>query len=296
MIDSRIPHSFFTGLFVVCMLIGVVVTGQTAKATTLRIQPLQYQTELKKGERKKGHVDITNPANETVEAKLYVQAFRQVDNKGNLTFFKSEQLEKGLLLDYTSVTLEPRQTLRLFFIADGTKLPTGDVFGVIFAETASPGRPGTNTAVRVGSLIMITNQTPGARVAEITDLAIPFLQLGGVVQGSMTVKNPAPKDMATGFFPQITISVSPLGESTKRRGPLIFAGNERTIDFEQPSNALGFYQIKITANNTEKTAIVFLITGWWRALAPTLLVFIVGMIILCIKLRPKRRLVAMARR
>lgn len=254
------------------MLALAMIDGQTAGAESLQIQPLHYQAELKKGERKKGHVDVTNPTDEPVEARFSVEAFRQVDDKGSLAFFKSEQLEKGLLLDYDSVTIGARQTLRLFFIADGTRLPTGDVFGVIFAETQPVTASGAKTTVRVGSLVMLTNQTPGSRQAEITDLLVPYFQLGNVVQGTVKVKNPAPKDSATGFFPAITTAVTPWGESVKRQGPLIFAGNTRTIEFEMPSNAFGVYEVRVQANNAQKTASVFLITGWWQIIAPAVLV------------------------
>lgn len=272
------------GVFVAAAF--VIIGGQSVGAESLRIQPLQYQAELKKGERKKGHVDITNPSNEPVEARFYVEAFRQTDNKGNLTFFKSEQLEKGLLLDYDSVTIGARQTLRLFFIADGTKLPTGDVFGAIFAETLPLTPTGANTTVRVGSLIMLTNQTPGLRAVEITEFSVPFFQVGATVQGDMTLKNPAPKNAATGFFPMIDINMTPWGGSLKRQGPLIFAGNTRTVEFDIPSNAFGFYEVSVQANNARKTASVFLITGWWQIIAPLILVVATALIITAKKYWP----------
>ena len=282
--------SFWQRAVVLIGFAALLLVGQPVGAESLRVQPLQYKTELKKGERKKGFIDVTNPSNVSIEAKFYVQGFRQVDNKGNLTFFKSEQLEKGLLLDYESVEIAARKTLRLFFIADGTKLPTGDVFGVIFAETLPLMQTGAKTAVRVGSLIMLTNQTPGSREAEITDLTVPFFQIGNSVRGSMVVKNPAPKGQATGHFPDITVGVSPWGKAVEHRGPLIFAGIARTVDFEQPSNAFGVYQVKVQANNAAKTATVFLITGWWQVVAPLLLLGVIVAGILIGKYKPYKKL------
>lgn len=276
---------------VALLALSVAVFGNAlpVSAESLRIQPLQYKTELKKGERKKGFVDIANPSNEAVEAKFYVEAFKQVDSKGNLAFFKDEQLQKGLLLDYDSVKIGARQTLRLFFIADGTKLPTGDVFGVIFAET-SPVGTGARTAVRVGSLVMITNQTPGSRNAEITDVTVPFLQIGSMVTGTATIKNPAPKGQATGFSPKVSVSVTPWGATSKQDGPLIFAGISRTVEFEQPSNAFGVYTVTVTANNAKKSAPVLLVTGWWRIIAPIMLLVIAfACVVIWHKARPSRR-------
>jgi hypothetical protein len=249
-------------------------------AESIRIAPLQYQMELKKGEKKKGFVDVTNASGESVDLRFYVDGFKQVDTKGNLTFFDDEQVSKGLLLDYNAVTLDPHQTLRLFYVADGTKLPTGDVFGVIFAETKPTNQPGTSTSVRVGTLMMITNQTPGPRIAELTQVNVPFVQIGDSVSGQMTIKNPAPVGKATGFFPDIGVEVQPWGGQVESKGPLIFAGNERTADFSLPSNQFGFYRLKVYANNAEVYRIVFLITGWWRVIVPLAAVVLAGLYLL----------------
>jgi len=269
---------------------AVVFWGSQAQAESIRITPLQYQTDLKKGEKKKGSVDISNPSAERVTLRLYVNGFSQVDDKGNLAFFEDEQIKKGLLLDYDSVTLDPRQTLRLFFVADGTKLPSGDVFGVIFAETTPANNPGTSTSVRVGTLVMLTNGTPGPRVAEISHMDIPFFQFGDMFGGEVTVTNPAKKGSATGFFPDMTVDVAPWGGKSVFKGPLIFASNTRTFSFEKPSNQFGIYTVKITANNAEKTIQVFLVTGWWRVIVLSLLVFAVGLLVLGIKFRPWHKL------
>lgn len=265
--------------------------GQRVSAESVRIAPLQYQTELKKGEKKKGWVDITNPSSEKVGLKLYVNGFRQIDDKGNLAFFESEQIKKGLLLDYDTVTLEPRRTLRLFFIADGTKLPPGDVFGVIFAETIPVSGPGASTAIRVGTLVSVVNGTPGPRAAEISQVNIPVFQLGDIFRGEVAVKNPAPRGNATGFFPQMSVEIAPWGGKSEFKGPLIFASNTRTFSFEKPSNQFGLYTVKITANNAEKTILVFLMTGWWGVLAPGLLVLGLGIMVLGMKFRIWNKLV-----
>lgn len=261
-----------------------------ASAESVRVKPLQYQVNLEKGEKKKGFVDVTNPANESVEVKLYVNAFSQEDDKGNLKFFPNEQVTKGLLLDYNVATIGPRQTLRLYFLADGTKLPTGDVFGVIFAETQPVSRPGVNTAVRVGTLVMITNQTPGPRHAEIASFQVPLISVGDSLDGEVTVKNPAPKGSATGFFPEISVEAFPWGSMMKSKGPLIFAGNQRTAEFQLPSNQFGFYVIKVKANDAEVSKLVFLMTGWWRLVAPILLLTIGGVGYLTWRYRLYRKL------
>lgn len=260
--------------------IGIVcIAGTPVAAESVRIQPLQYRTDLKRGEKKKGHVDIANPSGKAIDVKLYVSGFSQIDDKGSLTFFTNEQLSKGLLLDYDETRLEPWQTLRLYFLADGTKLPTGDVFATIFAETKPSQQVGAATAARVGTLVMIVNQTPGPRNAEIAALTSSMLQIGSSVNGTIAVKNPAKKGAATGYFPKIRIAISPWGGKTEYQGPLLFAGNTRTVDFAIPSNMFGLYTIKVTVNNAEKSTLVFLITGWWRFVVPVIILLLIGIII-----------------
>ncbi len=261
------------GLFIgVCCLLPVATTH----AESIRIQPLKVQSSLKKGEVKKGFVDITNPTASAVTVKLYVNGFRQINDKGDLEFFDSEQLQKGLTLDLSEFTLGSYQTLRLFYTADGTKLPMGDVFAAIFAQTEPTQKVGAKTALRVGTLVMITNQTPGSRHVEITALDTQFAQFGDRVTGNFLVKNPAPKQSTTGFFPSIKIEIVPLGASISSTGPLVFAGNTRTIDFSIPSNQFGFYSIKVTAADATKGQLIFLVTGWWRLLAPVIMIAAIG--------------------
>lgn len=266
-----------------------IVIAPPVHADSVRIAPLQYQTDLKKGEKKKGFVDISNPSNENVNVKLYVNGFSQTDNHGNLTFFTSEQMSKGLLLDYDSASIGAHQTLRLYFWADGTKLPTGDLFGVIFAETQSADQPGTNTTARVGTLVEIVNQTPGSRHVEIAKLDVPVVQFGDNVGGVVSVKNPAPKTSATGFFPDITVEVALWGSKTEFKGPLVFAGNTRTTGFTVPSNQFGFYEVKVKAADAEASKIVFLMTGWWRIVVPIVIIMIIGSVFLINKYRPHKK-------
>lgn len=286
----------FIWLAVLAVGITVFAGAPTANAETVRIQPLQLQTSLKKGEKKKSFVDITNPTFQEVELRLYVNGFKQVNDKGSLTFFDSEQLAAGIKLDFESVKLGARQTLRLYFLVDGTKLPTGDIFAAIFAQSVPVQRAGTNTAVRVGSLLMLTNQTPGSRKAEITRLDVPFLQIGDSLRGVMAVKNPAPEGKVTGFFPAMKVEVRPWGGARSFKGPLIFAGKTRTFSFTMPSNQFGIYAVTVHANQATKTTYVFLITGWWRIIAPLILILLIGAAALLWKWQHRRQRVHFRRR
>lgn len=272
----------YVWVFVAAVALALVV-APGVQADSLKIQPLQYQAELKKGEYKKGFVDITNPTASSAIVELYVNGFSQVDDKGNLVFFEDEQIKRGIRLDYDTATIGPKQTLRLFFVIDGNKLPTGDIFAAIFAQTKAANQPGANTSVRVGSLIMVTNQTPGSRKATIAQLDMATVQIGDGVQGSVAVKNSAQKGSTTGFFPSIGVEVAPWGGESIFKGPLIFAGNTRTSDFYVPTNLFGVYQVTVSANDARKTTTVFLVTGWWRIVAPAATIALIGAVFVAVK-------------
>lgn len=240
----------------------------------LGVQPLQYSETLKKGERKKAFVDISNPSKQSVTVRLNVQAFKQVDDKGTLSFYDDPKITSGILLDYQDVDIPAKKALRLYFIVDGTKLPTGDVFAAIFAQT-KPEQGAGAPAVRVGTLLILTNDTPGVRQAEITQFSVPWLQIGESVAGRVAIKNTAPAGVSSGFFPSITISSWPFGPSTTLRGPLIYSGITRTVPFSESSSQLGIYKITASFGSSRKDAWTVLITGIWRWILIGIVVVIV---------------------
>lgn len=263
---------------VACLI--VAAAPQPAEAAVMRIQPLQYESSLKAGEKKKGFVDITNPSEESVKVRLYVQGFTQLNDKGELRFFADEQLAKGIQLDYGSAELGPRQALRLFFLIDGAKLPTGDSFAVIFAETVPAETTGPRTTARVGTLLMLTNQTPGSRTAEIARLDVAPVQIGGGVEGVVAVRNPARQGAVTGYRPTVRVQIAPVGGEVVQPGPLVMAGRTRTVDFYKPTNLFGIYAVTVQANEATMTRYAFLVTGWWRLVAPLLFGALVLIVVL----------------
>ena len=231
---------------------------------SLQVQPLQNEASLQKGERKKGFIDVTNPRPVDAKVKFSVAGFKQVDTTGNLSFYDSEQLRAGIGLDYEVYTIPAHKTLRLFYIIDGTKLPTGDVFAAIFAQTINESTGSASSSVRIGSLLILTNGTPGARQAEVTKIDALWLQTGSDVSGKLTIKNTAPADSSSGFFPDITIGLWPFGQTTSIKGPLVFAGNSREAKFSLPSNQLGIYKLTASYGESKKTQWMLVITGVWR--------------------------------
>lgn len=260
-------------LSVVCLL------PLQVSAIGLGVTPPEYRVTLKAGEKKKGYIDISNPLGEDVKVTTSVQGFRQVDDAGTLQFFDDEKLQAGIQLDLNEFTLGPGEAMRMYFQVDGTKLPTGDVFGsIFFATTPADNVSGVNQTVRLGTLLSITNGTPTARLAEITALKSSFWQLGDTVAGSYTVRNTADPSKTTGFYPTVTISLSPLYSSEQQTGKLVFAGRERSNDFslEEGMPRLGFYLLKVSYGDSSQQQLVFVATGYWRYIGLALVLGVIG--------------------
>jgi len=230
--------------------------------SSLKIQPLSYETQLQKGERKTGFIDISNPSGQSVKVTTSVEAFRQVDDDGRLEFFESEAAEKGITPDLKSFTLGPREAQRMVFELDGTKLPEGDVFAALFFATKPDEGGAVAQAVRVGTLFIIENGTPGSRKAEITNLQTNFLQIGSVIEGEYAVKNTAKKGQVTGFTPLVDIKLSPFGSTQQRDSSLVFAGRERSNNFSYQTNLPGLYRLSATYDDSIQSRWVLVLPVW----------------------------------
>lgn len=253
---------------------GVFMYGSDVAALSLKIAPQKYEASLAEGETKKGFVDISNPQDVTIDLSLDVRAFRQISDDGSLEFFDSEQMTDGIKLDYDQITLGPREAMRVYFLLDGNKLPTGDVFAAIFASTEPDPGAGSQQSVSVGTLIIATNGTPSAHTADVSSIKASWLQLGDSLSATITLKNPQDEDAYTGFFPEVTIDAWPYGQTTAR-GPLLFAGRSRDIDYRQQGNYFGPILIRAGAGGAGKSMVIFAMTGYWVWLAPLLTMIIV---------------------
>lgn len=238
-------------------------------AASLKISPLRYDAELSIGEKKKGFVDITNLSAQEADIRLSVQAFRQINDSGALEFYDSRTVQEGVLLDYSEVTLGPRETLHLAFLLDGTKLASGDNFAALFA-TSIPDESGAGEqAIRVGTLLIISNATPSIHTAVIQDLSGQLVQFSDGLRVTFDVRNTAEVGSATGFSPTITVRAWPYVNDTVS-GPLVFAGRTRTVDFVKKGDYLGILAIRVKTGNSEQVIYRLAITGYWRLLLPIL--------------------------
>lgn len=252
---------------VLSIAIAVGLVSPSAGALSLKIAPLEYTTELKKGDVKKGYIDISNPDAKSAKVALSVQAFRQTDNQGSLEFYDSEQLLAGVKLDFDTITLRAGEAMRVYFLLDGTKLPSGDVFGAIMASTVPDKSAGTAQAVSVGTLLMIQNGTPVAHTATIDSLSARWLQIGDAITARFEVTNPEAQKKSTGFSPQITVALRPY-QVKGVQGPLLFAGRTRAVDYRQTGDYFGPMLLDVSYENSHQTKLMFVITGYWRWVAP----------------------------
>lgn len=271
------------------MLIGVVGVHSSASAIGLKIAPLEYRTTLKKGETKKGFIDISNPTGEAVRVKTSAQAFRQVDDEGTLQFYNDAQLTAGVKLDLDDFELGPREAVRMYFLLDSTKLASGDVYGAIFFTTEpTKAANGVGQSVKLGTLLSIVNGAPSVHQAAITALDVPWLQLDDHIKGSYTIKNTTNTSGATGFYPDVAVHAAPFGAKQTSTGKLIFAGRSRENEVSVPVFPLSIHRLSVDFQGSKKTQWVVNATPLAIIIAGLILV-ITAFIVRVLFIRRKRR-------
>lgn len=267
---------------VVVAIAGGVVWATPSYAMSLRIQPASVTSSLSSNERKKGFVDIVNPTGNPVIVSLSVQAFRQVDSAGMLEFYDDSAVTKGLLLDYDKVELLGHEALRLYYVADGTKLPKHDVLAAIFATVSPKSEQSASAAVRVGTIVVLQRDSV-KRQLQIQDLEAPMIQLGDGIEARFALKNTAAPINA--FYPDISVTTWPYGDENVT-GPLVAAGNQRQIEYIKKGSYVGPLKLTIRSHGASKTLWVVAATGYWRWVLPAIL--FVGAVVLYIFRRHKR--------
>jgi hypothetical protein len=264
------------GILVVVMLMSVIVYGSVSYADTLEIAPaINKGIELAPGEKKKGFVDISNPTASTSRITLTVNAFKQSGDDGGLSFYSDERVAAGVKLDLDDFELGARETIRVYYLLDGTKLPQGAVFAAIFAQNNPKEGAGVQT-VRVGSLLSITNGSRALTTASISAVQAPLLQIGDGITITADVANKSTDPKATGVFPQLTYSLWPY-QSTTVEGPLVYQGITRSVEYRKPGNYLGLIRASVSAGENTKSVYIIAIAGFWRWLLPIGVIVVVGL-------------------
>lgn len=253
-------------LFIFFVSLFAMVATQSAHAATkpelfgLKLAPLEVRAELKKGQKKKGYVEVSNPSNKTVQVVSSVRGFKQIDDSGTLRFYQDEQIESGIQVDLTEFELPPWSAARVYYLLDGTKLPSGDIFAAIFFSTSQQQDSvlAIQPSVRVGTLLSIVNGTPSSHQASITKLDVSTFQFGGI-KGTYSIKNTG-KQNSTGFYPKVSLELQPFSQSEEVSSRLIFPGIERANTFSITPKYPGIYQLKVKYQDSEKSTLVFVVT------------------------------------
>jgi hypothetical protein len=262
----------------VFLLLFIYKAGPVS-ASGLKISPLVYRDSLQKNEKQKGHIDISNTGGAEVTVSAHVEGFRQKGQEGALEFFEEPKYTAGITFDYDSFVLGPRETIRLYFLLDANKLPSGGVYAALFF-TASQGEGGGSEVslrpvVRVGSLIIVDNGGGGKTKTSITDARAPFFQFGSSIHAEATVKNESGDGVIAGF-PRIASTIHPLGGSREFDGPMVMPGAERKAQIKRSGTFIGLTRLTISDGGSSKRVWVIALTGKSKFFVPLALVLVVA--------------------
>lgn len=242
----------------VCLVVSGLVYAPTSSAISIEARPLRYDVQLPSGESKKGYIDVKNTSAEKVKILTEVQAFRQTDDSGSLEFYDDAVVKSGIRPDLSEFELSSGEALRMYFLVDGTKLSAGNVFGALFFRTVPADGSGVKNSVRIGTLLSIVNKTPSDNRAEFRDFSLPFWQPGGEVKGEFSIANTSDPTKSTGFYPEVTVTVSPFQAPVTRTSNLVFAGRTRTTEFTAPAPRFGLYSVTLSHGSQRVTKLVLL--------------------------------------
>lgn len=260
-----------SGLGIVLLLGFGVLMSVPVSATGLKIAPLKYEELLELGSEKTGYVDVANPTDFNLRVRTSVEAFRQVNNQGDLEFFPDEQLEAGIVLDVDEFELGPREAARIFFTIKSNNLPEGGIYATVFFETVTENESDQvstiGTVARVGTLLILQNGD-GDRDGEIVEVALPFWQFGKGVEGRISYHNPN-AERAVGFSPELSVRVA-WGEGSAITSGLVLPGITRDFSLMRPGDYFGLVPVTVTDEMTgeEQRVWVFAITGLAQFVAP----------------------------
>ncbi len=251
-----------------------------ASAPSLQVAPLQYTATLKPGTVSSAFIDVSNPADASVDIISEVKGFRQVDQDGNLGFFDDPDYATAIKVGLPKFTLGPREAIRVVFTVDASKLPQGGVYAAIFFQTVPREDSSSTSYVRqsanVGTLLSLTNGDPHAPRGDITRLDLPFWQFGSGITGSLTYRNTDSSKTALAFKPTLTSRVTPWGRAVASPSGLILPLSTRKFELSRPGAFFGLLPVTLTnsATHHHRTAWVFAVTGWYQWGLPVLIIVI----------------------
>jgi hypothetical protein len=268
---------FWFAFFAPLVLFALLLAPAPAMAALpeLRLSPLRYDAHLEPGHPKTGFIDASNPTGSTLHLAFQVQAFRQINDRGELEYYNDDRIASAITPAVSEFDLGPREAIRTKFTIDPNRLGPGGAYAVIFLRTVDAATPGhTTTSARVGSLLILDVGTGGTRTGRLTGLSVPRLVFGGNrLTAGVGYANTGHSALALAFAPTLTAQAtwSPAKHLT---GPFVFPGRTRRQSFSLPAvNRLGLVQLSLTdatGHSSPASRWVFLMTGYWTWVFPLL--------------------------
>ncbi len=281
------------GIFLASILSSALIVGAMGStqvfADVLEISPLTYKDTVKGSPRKTGFVDIRNPGATGVEVQMNVQAFRQINDEGYLEFYDNPLVTAGITPEFETFSLEPAESIKLFFEIDTGKLPKKQIFAALLANTVvqEGSITGVNSSARVGTLLILDNGGTEVKVGEFTDANIPFFQLGDDINGSVSFKNTGEGEAATAYYPEMTLDARFFGPTAKFTGKLVFPGITRTTNFGIKGDYIGIYRVNVVSGDQGISRPVIVVSGWWRIVVPVVIAVLMAGVIFYVRSRRK---------
>jgi hypothetical protein len=248
-------------------------SGASAELPELRIAPLRYQAHLEIGQPKSGFVDASNPSGSPIHVSFQVEAFRQINDRGELEFYDDSRLAAAVTPALSEFDIGPREAVRARFTIDPAKLGPGGAYGVIFLRTIPTGQATGQiaTSARVGTLLILDVGGTGTQSGSISSLQVPRL-IFGHAQAPVTLSysNTGTKATALAFFPKLDLSFGFAGSPKTVTGPLVFPHRARVVKTTlHPGNAIGPVPVTVhdhSGGGAPSTVWVFADTGIWASL------------------------------
>ncbi|HEV2354771.1 MAG TPA: hypothetical protein VGR89_11035 [Puia sp.] len=262
-----------------------------ANAPALQVAPLSYTGNLKPGIVESGYVDVANPSDESIQVTSSVQGFRQIDTRGDLSFYDSASLSQAISISLPSFALGPREAIRVGFTIDPSKLPHGGVYGAIFFRTVPSAQNSSSSFIlqsaNVGTLLILNNGHAPPPPSSVS-LKMGLFQFGNGLSGTASFKNLSSTVTGVGVRPALRTKVTPWGTNIPFNSGLVLPAVTRDFAFNTTGSYFGILPVTVSdpVTGANSTAWVFALTGLYRLIAPLVIVLLV---LLWLFIKPRLR-------
>lgn len=252
------------------LILAFLPSPASAELPELRIAPLRYNAHLEVGQLKTGFIDASNPTGSTVHVAFQVQAFRQINDRGELAFYDDPRIAGAVTPAVREFDLGPREAVRTRFTIDPSLLGPGGAYGVVFLRTVPTGQDSGEivTSARVGTLLILDIGGSGTRSGRLSGLKLPHFVFGRPqIPISASYTNTGAGEKSLAFAPDLTASAGWTAGPKPTSGPFVFPHRSRVFStILNSGNSLGFIPVSLhdkSGGSAPLTGWVFAITGIW---------------------------------